>query len=77
MNNTVWWILLKYHKFSFYSTFYILLDNVFWYTFGHNHIPRPEDAPVMPTAYIGRYKDSVIIVFVVDWIVLMYVFIVS
>ncbi len=28
-------------------------DVVFWYTFGHTHIPRPEDAPVMPTAYIG------------------------
>jgi primary-amine oxidase len=28
-------------------------DVVFWYTFGHTHIPRPEDCPVMPTAYIG------------------------
>jgi primary-amine oxidase len=28
-------------------------DVVFWYTFGHNHIPRPEDSPVMPAAYIG------------------------
>lgn len=28
-------------------------DVVFWYTFGHTHIPRPEDWPVMPTAYIG------------------------
>jgi primary-amine oxidase len=28
-------------------------DVVFWYTFGHTHLPRPEDAPVMPTAYIG------------------------
>ena len=26
---------------------------MFWYTFGHTHIPRPEDYPVMPTAYIG------------------------
>src|SRR5204863_492420 len=26
---------------------------VFGYTFGHTHIPRPEDYPVMPTAYIG------------------------
>lgn len=28
-------------------------DVVFWYTCGHTHLPRPEDCPVMPTAYIG------------------------
>jgi primary-amine oxidase len=28
-------------------------DVVVWYTMCHTHIPRPEDYPVMPTAYIG------------------------
>lgn len=28
-------------------------DVVLWYTMGHNHIPRPEDWPVMPAHYIG------------------------
>jgi primary-amine oxidase len=28
-------------------------DVVVWYTFGHHHIPRPEDWPVMPVAYSG------------------------
>ena len=28
-------------------------DVVVWYTFGHHHIPRPEDWPVMPVMYSG------------------------
>lgn len=28
-------------------------DVVVWYTFGHHHIPRPEDWPVMPVGYSG------------------------
>lgn len=28
-------------------------DLVVWYNFGHHHIPRPEDWPVMPVAYSG------------------------
>jgi primary-amine oxidase len=28
-------------------------DVVVWYTFGHNHVTRPEDWPVMPVSYIG------------------------
>ena len=28
-------------------------DVVVWYTLTHNHIPRPEDWPVMPVGYVG------------------------
>jgi primary-amine oxidase len=28
-------------------------DLVVWYVFGHTHVPRPEDWPVMPVATIG------------------------
>ncbi|MCE9567169.1 MAG: primary-amine oxidase [Planctomycetes bacterium] len=30
-------------------------DVVVWYTFGHTHIPRPEDWPVMPASSIGFF----------------------
>jgi primary-amine oxidase len=33
-------------------------DVVRWYTFGHTHLLRPEDYPVMPTAYVGFYIDA-------------------
>ena len=28
-------------------------DLVVWHTFAHSHVPRAEDWPVMPVAYIG------------------------
>ena len=28
-------------------------DVVLWYTIGHTLLPRPEDYPVMPAAYLG------------------------
>ena len=29
-----------------------------WYTFGHHHVPRPEDWPVMPVATIGFQLEA-------------------
>ncbi|HWK22955.1 MAG TPA: primary-amine oxidase [Ureibacillus sp.] len=34
-------------------------DIVVWYTMGHHHITRPEDWPVMPTAYINFHLKPV------------------
>jgi primary-amine oxidase len=34
-------------------------DLVVWYTFGHHHIPRLEDWPIMPVAYCGFYLKPV------------------
>ena len=34
-------------------------DIVVWYTMGHHHIPRPEDWPVMPCAYLGFHLKPV------------------
>jgi primary-amine oxidase len=34
-------------------------DIVVWYTFGHHHVPRPEDWPVMPVATIGFHLKPV------------------
>ena len=34
-------------------------DVVVWYTFGHHHIPRLEDWPVMPVVYIGFHLKPV------------------
>ena len=31
----------------------VTTDVVLRYTFGHTHLPRPEDYPVMPAAYLG------------------------
>src|SRR5262249_8863485 len=34
-------------------------DLVVWYTFGHHHVPRPEDWPVMPVHHIGFWLKPV------------------
>ncbi|HWL11573.1 MAG TPA: primary-amine oxidase [Ureibacillus sp.] len=34
-------------------------DIVVWYTMGHHHLTRPEDWPVMPTAYINFHLKPV------------------
>lgn len=34
-------------------------DVIVWYTMGHHHVPRPEDWPVMPCAYMGFHLKPV------------------
>ena len=33
-------------------------DMVVWHCFGHSHVCKPEDFPIMPVEYAGFYAEA-------------------